>query len=275
MAAEGGEESAKQASPTPIFGQGSTFTGTGFSGFNASAAGFAAASAKSEERSESAAANPEAECEAEFKPIVQLEQVEAQSGEEAEVTKLELKAKLYRYDFENQEWKERGLGQVKILEHHENKRLRLLMRREKTLKICANHLIMPGTEIQEHAGNDKAWVWSTPDFAEEEMKNELFCIRFGTVEKAGDFKKAFEDAVETNTRLIGEEGAGEAEAEDDAGAEESKEEEKQETAEDLAAAVESVKVSDEETKPKEESEQQEEPKEPQKEEEGADEEKSS
>ncbi len=42
---------------------------------------------------------------------------------------------------------------------------------------------MPGTKLQEHSGNDKSWVWSTVDFAEEEQKPELFCIRFASVER--------------------------------------------------------------------------------------------
>jgi hypothetical protein len=41
---------------------------------------------------------------------------------------------------------------------------------------------MPGTQLQEHAGSDKAWVWSTVDFSEGEQKVELFCIRFGSTE---------------------------------------------------------------------------------------------
>lgn len=50
------------------------------------------------------------------------------------------KAKLYRFDKEGTQWKERGVGQVKILEHKSNKKVRLLMRQTKTLKICANHM---------------------------------------------------------------------------------------------------------------------------------------
>ena len=41
---------------------------------------------------------------------------------------------------------------------------------------------MPGTKLQEHAGSDKAWVWSTVDFSEGEQRVELFCMRFGSVE---------------------------------------------------------------------------------------------
>lgn len=112
------------------------------------------------------------------------------------------KCKLYRFDQEANEWKERGVGPVRILQHKENKRIRLLMREEKTLKIRANHLIVPGTKLSLHQGNEKSWVWSTPDFAEEVLKPEMFCIRFGTVEKAQEFQKAFDDAMEKNAKTL-------------------------------------------------------------------------
>lgn len=51
------------------------------------------------------------------------------------------RAKLYRYDTAESPatWKERGTGEVKILHHKSNKTVRVVMRRDKTLKICANH----------------------------------------------------------------------------------------------------------------------------------------
>ena len=50
-------------------------------------------------------------------------------------------ARLYRYDNEEEpaQWKERGRGDIKILKHKESGTCRILMRRDKTLKICANH----------------------------------------------------------------------------------------------------------------------------------------
>ena len=77
------------------------------------------------------------------------------------------------------------MGQAKLLQHKMSKRIRLLMRREKTLKICANHLVLPSLALKEHAGSDKAWVWSAYDNAEGEAKTETFCIKFGSVESAG------------------------------------------------------------------------------------------
>lgn len=31
-------------------------------------------------------------------------------------------------------------------------------------------------------GNDKSCVWHAPDFSDGELKEEMFCIRFGSVE---------------------------------------------------------------------------------------------
>ncbi|EYU20329.1 hypothetical protein MIMGU_mgv1a0129773mg, partial [Erythranthe guttata] len=41
---------------------------------------------------------------------------------------------------EANQWKERGVGTVKLLIHKETGKARLVMRQYKTLKICANHL---------------------------------------------------------------------------------------------------------------------------------------
>lgn len=50
-----------------------------------------------------------------------------------------MRAKLFIFKRENSEWKERGTGDVRLLKHKENGKTRLVMRRDKTLKVCANH----------------------------------------------------------------------------------------------------------------------------------------
>ena len=199
-------------------------------------AAVAAGGEKEAEAGGAAAAAAEEECQAEFEPLVQLDKVEVKSGEEEEEALLAYKAKLYRYDTAGSEWKERGIGQCRILKHKESGRIRLLMRQDKTLKLCANHLIMPGTELKNHEGNEKAWVWSAPDYAEEEMNTEVFCIRFGNVERATEFKEKFMEAQAVNEKLI---------EEADDGEEEAAEEEAKPSAEDeLAGALEAAKVED-------------------------------
>lgn len=44
-------------------------------------------------------------------------------------------------------WKERGTGEVRILKHKEEKKERIVMRQEKTLKLILNHIINPMTVL--------------------------------------------------------------------------------------------------------------------------------
>lgn len=53
-----------------------------------------------------------------------------------------MRAKLFKFDRDSREWKERGTGDVRLLKHKENGKTRLVMRRDKTLKVCANHYSM-------------------------------------------------------------------------------------------------------------------------------------
>ncbi|KAL8137132.1 hypothetical protein V2J09_003133, partial [Rumex salicifolius] len=93
------------------------------------------------------------------------------------------KSKLYRFDKDGNQWKERGAGSVKLLKHKVTGKVRLVMRQSKTLKICANHLILSSMTVQEHAGNEKSCLWHAADFSDGELKDELFSIRFASVEK--------------------------------------------------------------------------------------------
>jgi Ran-binding protein 1 len=101
------------------------------------------------------------------------------------------------------------VGQAKLLKHKESGRTRFLMRQDKTLKIRGNHVVMPGTKVQEHTGSEKAMVFSCVDFADEVQKPELFCIRFISAERALDFQKAYEGAAAANEAVLGAAPAGE------------------------------------------------------------------
>ena len=57
-------------------------------------------------------------------------------------------------------------GDVRLLQHKESKIIRLLMRREKTLRICANHFIRPWMILKPMKGSDRAFTWQVhADFA--------------------------------------------------------------------------------------------------------------
>ena len=130
------------------------------------------------------------------------------TGEEDEEEIFAERSKLFR--FTNGEWKERGLGVMKILKHphtgestfsfcHKYEgwkwmvlsgprrifgltqcsvtvsffspgRYRLLMRREQVLKICCNHLLGPEIVLRPMANSDKAWVWHALDASEDEVR---------------------------------------------------------------------------------------------------------
>lgn len=49
-----------------------------------------------------------------------------------------------------------------------------------TIVVC--DAVTAATQLQEHAGSDKTWVWHARDYSDGELKEELFCMRFGSVE---------------------------------------------------------------------------------------------
>ncbi|CAJ1953209.1 unnamed protein product [Sphenostylis stenocarpa] len=132
-------------------------------------------------------------------PIIRLKEVAVCTGEEDEKPLLDLKAKLYRFDKDGNKWKERGAGSVKLLRHDVTGKVRLLMRQSKTRKICANHLIGRGMRVQEHAGNEKSCVWKAMDFSEDGLKEELFCIRFVSIENCTMFLDSFQEIVQSQS----------------------------------------------------------------------------
>ena len=95
-----------------------------------------------------------------------------------------------------------------MLQHKVTRKIRVLMRRDKTHKICANHLITSDIALQPNVGSDRSWVYNTlADFSEGEQRAETFAIRFANTESiqinvdANKFKDAFEDAQKKNAAL--------------------------------------------------------------------------
>ncbi|KAH8118347.1 RanBP1 domain-containing protein [Phellopilus nigrolimitatus] len=146
-------------------------------------------------------ANPEGEPDVNFEPVIRLtEQVETKTMEEDEDTLFKLRAKLFRFDTGEGAWKERGTGDVRLLKHKETKKVRLVMRRDKTLKVCANHMITSEMRLQPNIGSDRSWVWKVhADYADGAPTSETLAIRFANAENAGSFKESFEDAQRSNT----------------------------------------------------------------------------
>ncbi|KAM5532290.1 hypothetical protein V8D89_014048 [Ganoderma adspersum] len=140
-----------------------------------------------------------------FEPVIKLtEQVETKTHEEDEEVLFKMRAKLFRFATESSEWKERGTGDVRLLQHKETKKIRLVMRRDKTLKVCANHIISAEMRLQPNIGSDRSWVWKVAaDYSEEPATSETLAIRFANAENAQQFKDEFEKAQTHNTGLTG------------------------------------------------------------------------
>ncbi|GFN96053.1 E3 sumo-protein ligase ranbp2 [Plakobranchus ocellatus] len=133
-----------------------------------------------------------------FEPVVALPEIaERKTGEEDEVILFESRGRMYR--FVTGEWKEKGLGVVKILEHKDTKKARVLMRRDQILKVCCNHVIDSNLNLQPMAKTEgKAWIWYAMDFSDEEGKMEQLALRFKTAEIANQFKAVFDKCRESH-----------------------------------------------------------------------------
>nr|CAD7589380.1 unnamed protein product [Timema genevievae] len=133
---------------------------------------------------------------AEFQPVIPLPDLvecpvvpQVKTGEEGQEVLFQERAKLLRFDSDGKQWKERGVGQMKVLKEPGTGRVRLLMRREQVLKVCCNHYLSPGLELKPLSSSDRAWSWCAQDFSEGELRVETLAIKFKTQEQAHEFKR--------------------------------------------------------------------------------------
>ncbi|KAJ3734371.1 RanBP1 domain-containing protein [Lentinula guzmanii] len=133
----------------------------------------------------------EEEADVHFEPVIKLtEQVDTKTHEEDEDVLFKMRAKLFRFDAASSEWKERGTGDVRLLAHKETKKVRLVMRRDKTLKVCANHSISANMSLQPNIGSDRSWVWKVAaDYSESPPTSETLAIRFANSDNANEFRE--------------------------------------------------------------------------------------
>jgi len=78
------------------------------------------------------------------------------------------------------------------------------------MKVIANHALDPRIKLEPNAGSDRSWVWSAFDFANGELVETVFALRFADSEIADSFKVAFEEGQkEMESLLAGEDKPGE------------------------------------------------------------------
>jgi Ran-binding protein 1 len=163
----------------------------------------AAEAAKEGEGDDEAAAAADNE-DVHYDPVIQLtEKVETKTNEEMEEQMFKMRAKLFKFFKDSSEWKERGTGDVRLLKHKENQKTRLVMRRDKTLKVCANHYIVPEMKLAPNVGSDRSWVWNVgADVSEGEPEAVTLAIRFANSENANLFKDEFLKAQKNNEEVF-------------------------------------------------------------------------
>jgi Ran-binding protein 1 len=142
-----------------------------------------------------------------FEPVVKLtEKVETKTNEESEEQLFKMRAKLFKFVKESNEWKERGTGDV-----------RLLKRRDKTLKVCANHYsksaprstygvlqshadiraVVPEMKLSPNVGSDRSWVWNAAaDVSEGEPEACTLAIRFANSESKSSLTSGWKDIID-------------------------------------------------------------------------------
>jgi len=93
---------------------------------------------------------------------------------------------------ETKEWKEKGVGEMKILKHRQTGAHRILMRHDQVLKLCANHRITP--ELKLESMNEKQLRWMAQDCSDNEVRTEILGVNFLSEDQAKRFREEFEKA---------------------------------------------------------------------------------
>lgn len=144
----------------------------------------------------------EEEADVHFQPVIELPpQVDVISGEEDEEEVFIARSKVYR--FVNKEWKERGIGDMKVLFNPRTQKSRLLMRREQVLKVIVNHLISPDLTFKPFSGSEKSsancYQWSALNASDGPPEPEVLAVRFKTPELAQQFLAAVDSCKSSSS----------------------------------------------------------------------------
>lgn len=92
----------------------------------------------------------------------------------------EYRSKLYRFDNTTKQWKEKGIGNITILQSIENfKKCRVVMWTRVTGKVACNFSLFPELSVTSYQKSPKILCWKALDLsADEEPRWETFTCRF-------------------------------------------------------------------------------------------------
>ena len=144
--------------------------------------------------------NPEEEVAEGNWKIVDLPAVTVDNGEKDEEEVFKARVKLYRWN--DKQWKERGIGDIRILHSKDNGKYRCVLRQEQTMKVRCNFFIHGEglCKLEKLNTAEKSWHWTAADFSEGSLSIDRFCVRFKTNEEFDDFEKKFNQGFEENKK---------------------------------------------------------------------------
>lgn len=115
------------------------------------------------------------------------------TGEEDENVVYSHRAQLLH--FYESAWHRRGIGQLKILQHNDNGKYRIVMRHEDINDpVCLNHMLT--NDVVYKVKDPKSWHFVANDYSDGEYEIMQLCLRFKTPEIALEFKAAVDDVLQ-------------------------------------------------------------------------------
>lgn len=135
--------------------------------------------------------------------IVDLPEWTKVTGEEQEEELAKFKSKTYR--FRDKQWKERGKGELRLLKHKVSGMVRLLARADITHKCILNHYALQTEylgKLEQLKTSNNSWTWAAQDNSDEANQLEKFCVRFTNKEEYDRFGVLFNEACETNAKIL-------------------------------------------------------------------------
>lgn len=115
------------------------------------------------------------------------------------------RTKIYIWDSENKEWKERGLGNISIIKNEDDKKIRAVHCQEQTFKLRAFFYIFGENlcNLTKMESAKNAYLFSCIDYSSDDNKPVLrrFGIRFNNEDDFKKFKEVFEESKKHNDSL--------------------------------------------------------------------------
>merc|ERR1712130_217311 len=110
--------------------------------------------------------------------------------------------KLYCFSFQTNQWKQRGIGDLKMIQCKERNQIQMLLREKKTKNLRLNHIIDPDVKLQLYPGAENAWSWSAIDFSDGEKINRTFSVCLETKKISQEFVEKYKQACRINSQSL-------------------------------------------------------------------------